>query len=230
MQYIIIHMYSYNWHICPLIKKQFGTCCLKSLMRFTVVLASALLVDPAFADSELTQTEPRADETFAMAEFDILDGSGVLENVNDEVGGIPMEPLIEGWPEDLIIAPVPGYSPQLGWMLSGLAGYFMDLDKQNSDTKPSIIGAFGMISENDSYVYGVGTYLHLFGDKLRVKAGRDTVISIIATTALAIYSTRSAYRSRSDKKCRYISYRQRTASGISFTWALDFSAGMSRRG
>lgn len=140
-------------------------------MRFTVVLASALLVDPAFADSELTQTEPRADETFAMAEFDILDGSGVLENVNDEVSGIPMEPLIEDWPEDLIIAPVPGYSPQLGWMLSGMAGYFMDLDKQNPDTKPTIIGAFGMISENDSYVYGVGTYLHLFGDKLRVKAG-----------------------------------------------------------
>ena len=49
------------------------------MMRFTVVLASALLVDPTLADSELTQNEPGTDATVAMAEFDILDGSGVLE-------------------------------------------------------------------------------------------------------------------------------------------------------
>lgn len=140
-------------------------------MLFIVTFASALHVAPASADTELAQTEPRADETIFMAEFDILDGSGVLENVGEQVSGIPMEPLSEGWPEDLVIAPVPGYSPQLGWMLSGMAGYFMDLDKQNPNTKPSIIGAFGMISENESYVYGVGTYLHLFGDELRIKAG-----------------------------------------------------------
>jgi hypothetical protein len=148
-----------------------GICCLKNSLLFLLAFTSALLVEPIIADSGLAQTEAEDDTMVAMAEFDILDGSGVLENVGDQINGIPMEPLSEGWLEDLIIAPVPGYSPQLGWMLSGMAGYFIDLDKQNPDTKPSVIGAFGMISENDSYMYGVGTYLHLFGDELRVKAG-----------------------------------------------------------
>jgi len=136
-----------------------------------IVVASAIHIDPAFADSELAKNESHADETMAMADFDILDGSGVLKNVDDQLSGIPMEPVGVGWLDDLVIAPVPGYSPQLGWMLSGLAGYFMDMDKNNPETKPSIIGVFGMISENDSYAYGAGTYLHLFGDEVRVKAG-----------------------------------------------------------
>ena len=137
----------------------------------TGVFASMLLADTASADSQPAQTESRLDSVVATADFEFLDGSGVLENFDNKGTGIPVSEINQNWSDDLVIAPVPGYSPQLGWMLSGVAGYFMDLDKHSDDTKPSVAGAFGMISENDSYAYGVATYLHLLGDDLRVKAG-----------------------------------------------------------
>lgn len=106
-----------------------------------------------------------------MAEFTILDGSGALEDIDDAGAVNPMSSIAQGWPEDLVIAPVPGRSPQLGWMLKGLAGYYMDLDKSDADSRQSMAGVFGMISQNESFIYGAGTSLHLFSDLLRVKAG-----------------------------------------------------------
>lgn len=75
------------------------------------------------------------------------------------------------WPEDLVMAPIPGYSPQLGWMLTLVGGYFMDLDKRHPDTPPSVIGAMAMGSQNSSYVLGGGGKFYLMDDRLRISAG-----------------------------------------------------------
>ena len=85
--------------------------------------------------------------------------------------GNPAKGLFSWWPEDLVVAPVPGYSSQLGWSLTLGGGYFIEPKKAGSDSPPSIIGGFVMSSDNGSYAYGAGANLHLYDDKLRVKFG-----------------------------------------------------------
>jgi hypothetical protein len=85
--------------------------------------------------------------------------------------GNPLKEKVKGWPEDLVVAPVPGYSPQLGWTLKLAAGYFMDPRNPESKSPASIIGGGAMFSENGSTAFALGTYLHLMDDKLRVVFG-----------------------------------------------------------
>ena len=80
--------------------------------------------------------------------------------------------LAANWPEDLVVAPIPGYSPQLGWKLTLVGGYFLGRDDaDHEDDKPSVIGGMAMVSDNGSFAVGAGGYWHLFDDQLRVKAG-----------------------------------------------------------
>jgi hypothetical protein len=83
----------------------------------------------------------------------------------------PFQSSTKGWPEDLVIAPIPAYSAQLGWSLTLGVGYFLDIGAKNDDVPSSIIGGFAMAAENGSHAYGGGVNLHLLEDKLRVKAG-----------------------------------------------------------
>jgi hypothetical protein len=83
----------------------------------------------------------------------------------------PFQKLAKSWPEDLVIAPIPAYSPQLGWNLTLAGAYFLDIGENSTDVSPSLVGGFVMAAENGSHAYGGGTYLHLLNDKLRIKAG-----------------------------------------------------------
>jgi hypothetical protein len=87
-----------------------------------------------------------------------------------EFAGNPMSSVFGWWPEDLIAAPIPGYSPEFGWKLGLMAGYFLDLAQDGSEAPPSLLGVFGMTSENGSNAYAIAGNLHLFGDRLRVVA------------------------------------------------------------
>lgn len=78
-----------------------------------------------------------------------------------EFTGNPASGLFSWWPEDLVLAPVPGRTPEFGWSLALVGGYFLDLDKPNPDTPSSIIGAFGWYAENKSYAGGLGAKLNL---------------------------------------------------------------------
>ncbi len=98
-------------------------------------------------------------------------GDGGLDLGDADFKGNPLERFAEKWPKDLVIAPIPGNSPQLGWSLTLAGGYFLNSRKEDSESPPSTLGGFGMIAENGSYAYGGGAYLHLLEDKLRVKAG-----------------------------------------------------------
>jgi hypothetical protein len=57
------------------------------------------------------------------------------------VTGNPLKRLAGNWPDDLVIAPVPGYSPQLGWNLKLVGAYFLDSDDDEPEDRPSAIGA-----------------------------------------------------------------------------------------
>ncbi len=83
----------------------------------------------------------------------------------------PITEKVKKWPEDLVIAPVPGYSPQIGWNLKLAGGYFLGPRDPDSKSPASVIGGVAMISDNGSSAYGGGAYLHLLEDKLRVQLG-----------------------------------------------------------
>ncbi|MGI9220478.1 MAG: BamA/TamA family outer membrane protein [Woeseiaceae bacterium] len=97
-----------------------------------------------------------------------LESLGV-ENVQMEDGWL--KKFASKWPKDLVIAPVPGYSPQLGWNLKLAAGYFKDPASPASQSPPSVFGGVLMIAENGSSAFAGGTYLHLLDDRLRIQLG-----------------------------------------------------------
>ncbi len=100
---------------------------------------------------------------------------GVFEFSDTSSVGNPLADVSPRWPEDLVIVPVPGRSPQIGWNLTLAAAYFFDNTEEEGgangdETHKSAIGAFGMVAENGSYAYGAGANLHLLQDNLRIKA------------------------------------------------------------
>ena len=99
----------------------------------------------------------------------IADGGLELTDVDFE--GSSLKRFAEKWPDDLVIAPVPGRSPQVGWSLALGGGYFLESKDEDSDVAPSVLGGFAWYAENGSYAYGLGGNLHLLDDDLRVKFG-----------------------------------------------------------
>ena len=140
--------------------------------RLTLLLAVALFSNaPLFAEAEEAEETSTGGRTFDLpgSEIDMLANTLNLDNV--DLGGGPFKKLAAKWPEDLVIAPIPGYSPQLGWNLTLGGGYFLNHGDENSDTPPSVIGGFAMGAENGSYAYGGGANLHLLNDDFRLKFG-----------------------------------------------------------
>jgi hypothetical protein len=129
-----------------------------------VLLAStALAADLAVDDEAQSNFDlPGGEAVAASAVFDLDDANTALN---------PFRKLADSWPEDLVIAPVPAYSAQLGWSLTLGGAYFLDIGENDEDVSPSAIGGFVMGAENGSYAYGAGAHLHLLNDKLRIKAG-----------------------------------------------------------
>jgi len=140
--------------------------------RLTLLLAIALSSNALlFAEDEEAEETATDGRTFDLpgSEFGLLENSVNLDNADLGVG--PLKKLVAKWPEDLVIAPIPGYSPQIGWNLTLGGGYFFDNGDENSDTPPSVIGGFAMAAENGSYAYGGGANLHLLNDNFRLKFG-----------------------------------------------------------
>jgi len=103
--------------------------------RLTLLLAVALFSNaPLFAEVEEAEETSTDGRTFNLpgSEIDMLENTLNLDNV--DLGGGPFKKLAAKWPEDLVVAPIPGYSPQLGWNLTLGGGYFLNLGDENSDT------------------------------------------------------------------------------------------------
>lgn len=93
---------------------------------------------------------------------------------NDESSsftGNPMGSWLNWWPEDLVVAPIPSRSPEMGWGLALAAGYFLDLDKAHPETPKSTVGIGVKGTENSSYAAGLGGKFNLRNDYVRLKAG-----------------------------------------------------------
>ena len=95
-----------------------------SCRRTLLLLAGLLFQSPAWS-----QEDPEPDlEEFELPEYEESIGqtAEILELDDVDFTGNPLKSLIEKWPADLVVAPVPGYSPQLGWNLKLIGGYFLD--------------------------------------------------------------------------------------------------------
>ena len=134
-----------------------------------LVLSIVLLLSVA---DVLAQDETEEEHLhIPISEADEL-GSVVDVGVDDAgITGNPLSSLVANWPPDLVVAPVPGRSPQVGWNLAVAVGYFLTPKDEDSKVPPSVLGAYGFIAENGSNVYGVGVKLNLLDDRLRVTAG-----------------------------------------------------------
>lgn len=114
------------------------------------------------------------DDTEEFLELDDADTGTIADEFGledmAEIGN-PLKRWASNWPEDLVVAPVPGFSPQMGWQLTLGVGYFLETRDPESDAPASILGGFVMGAENGSNAYGLGTKLHLLDDDLRIKFG-----------------------------------------------------------
>ena len=130
----------------------------------TLLAGSSVFAEPETIDlPDYDFDVPGAEATLGSGVFHLDDANTALN---------PFQKLAQKWPEDLVIAPIPAYSAQLGWSLTLGGAFFLDLgEKKSPDVSASAIGGFVMAAENGSHVYGAGANLHLLGDKLRVKGG-----------------------------------------------------------
>ena len=141
-------------------------------LLWTAPLALALLANV----SAIAENDESDEAAIVARDFDLpgTDVNLLQNNLNfDDVDflGSPPKKLAANWPEDLVIAPIPGYSPQIGWNLTLGGGYFLQLGDAESEAPPSVVGGFVMGAENGSYAYGGGANLHLLDDKFRFKFG-----------------------------------------------------------
>ena len=139
--------------------------------RTLIAISAFLLASPAVAQQSDESAEDNRDFDLPGSEAAEILSDGGLDLRDVDFEGNASRGLASRWPEDLVVAPIPGRSPQLGWQLTLGVGYFLDPKDENSDKPPSILGGFGMTAENGSYAYGGGAYLHLLDDDLRIKAG-----------------------------------------------------------
>lgn len=140
-----------------------------------VTMISRLLVLASFTSAlAVAQTDQGSGDTtqdFQLPGYDmsVVDGVGELDDAS--FTGNPMKSIAGRWPADLVVAPIPGYSPQLGWNMKLVGGYFLGSGDKDPGTKLSMLGGFVMGAENGSSAYGGGASFHLLEDKLRVKLG-----------------------------------------------------------
>jgi len=139
---------------------------------FVSLFVAALLVStPCLAETEGDEVDPDRDFELPGGNMASAIGDFGLNADGAPVVGNPMRRLVERWPADLVVAPIPGRSPQMGWTLTLGAGYFLEPRKEGSESPPSLLGGFAMIAENGSYAYGGGAKLNLMDDDLRIKVG-----------------------------------------------------------
>ena len=138
-------------------------------IRLTIVITALFGAAPTFGQSE--PADAGIDFDLPSGELGGIAGDNAFNLEDVDFVGNPGKSLSEKWPEDLVVAPIPGYSPQLGWNLVLAGGYFLGGKQEETGTPPSVIGGFGMFAENGSYAYGAGANLHLLEDKLRITAG-----------------------------------------------------------
>ena len=133
--------------------------------QFLACLLAVTMGGPSWAETD-------DDKDYSLGVTHAAPGSEqtMVESGTATFSGNPAKSAFSWWPKDLVVAPVPGYSPEIGWNIAVAGGYFLDLDGTDKKAPASLIGGGAMTSENGSSALGLGGKFHLLGDRLRVEA------------------------------------------------------------
>jgi hypothetical protein len=131
-----------------------------------LLLASGASGQPSQSDQP---AQVEVDYEVPAEELGDLTADGGLDLGELSFTGNPARSLFSWWPADLVLAPIPGYSPQLEGNLALGAAYFLD-EQVEGGPPPSVLGALGFVSGNGSYAYAAGAKFHLLDDRVRVRA------------------------------------------------------------
>jgi hypothetical protein len=138
-------------------------------MKYSILcgLAALLLIPRLSFSAENEAVDETEDMEAVLIEPSAMSPSSAMDTSPSEFVGNPTASLMSWWPEDLVIAPIPGRSPEFGWNLALMAAYFADLDKAHPDTPSSIISGFGWFAENGSWAGGAAGKFNFLDDKVR---------------------------------------------------------------
>lgn len=87
---------------------------------------------------------------------------------------------------EFLAVPIPRVDPALGTGLVGAAAYIFTLDRDDTESPPSVIGAGGMWMDSGSWGGGLGGKFYLQEDRFRVMAGlayADLRYDLVTTSA-----------------------------------------------
>jgi len=132
------------------------------------VLAAVILLLPSGASGRENGEE--ADFDLPASEAGSLSRGGGVDLDDVDFVGNPAADIFSWWPRDLVLAPIPGYSPQLGWTLALGGAYFLN-EQVEGGPPPSALGGFVFGAENGSSAYGIGGKFNFMNDRLRLAAG-----------------------------------------------------------
>ncbi len=88
------------------------------------VAIGALLL--SFAGHTQDLAVPDDDFDVGFEDFSLVDATGEIIGPDAIFTGNPLSGLVKNWPEDLVVAPIPGRGSELGWNLKLLGGYFLN--------------------------------------------------------------------------------------------------------
>ncbi|MGI9223539.1 MAG: hypothetical protein ACR2QX_03610 [Woeseiaceae bacterium] len=112
-------------------------------MKYRKLLITGLTA-LSLSPSAHSQSEGR-DFDLPAAEISETLADGGLELTDADFVGSPLQRFAEKWPDDLVIAPIPGRSPQVGWSLALAGGYFLESKDEDADHAPSLLGGIATI-------------------------------------------------------------------------------------
>jgi hypothetical protein len=137
-------------------------------MTRSVLLVAVMLLAPPGAFGQ--EGDDDRDFDLPAADAGVMSRGGGVELDDIDFVGNPAGRLFSWWPQDLVLAPIPGYSPQLGWTLALGGAYFLSKQVEGGPP-PSTLGGFVFGAENGSSAYGIGGKFNFMDDRLRVAAG-----------------------------------------------------------
>jgi hypothetical protein len=105
-------------------------------------LALIAATQMAIGSTAMAQNGARnAEFNLDSAAYATAEANGALAGGDSAFTGNPAATAAGWWPDALVAAPIPGYSPQLGFRLTVVAGYYLDLDRRHATTPSSVVGA-----------------------------------------------------------------------------------------
>lgn len=145
----------------------------ESCIRIFVVVAGCacvLLVLPAHCqekEQRAARTEEMQTDSSNSSDQPVQDPSPAKSETHSEEKKKKREGKLAG----LVVAPLPISSPAIGSGIVPILGYIFPISAEDKKSPPSVVGAGGLITNNGTRGFGVGTRIYFKEDTYELTAG-----------------------------------------------------------